>query len=547
VNEEDQTVMHLLNGSGDAVWPYGAATAESDSAGLAPELVSLGYIKSALRRGMRFWCALAVIGLVIGVGYKYKDPTPYEATTTILLPLDATSDGAINSDAAIAQSLTVATLAEKKLGLTESPESFAKSYTITPPTTNEVMVITVSAPSPQAALNEANAVDAAFLAFRTDLQIKDRNIAVGALNQQASQARQQVQSLTKQINDLRNQTSTSTSQASLTSLQNRLGQANTDLTNADSGIRAAQQQAALQNKDSQVLDYASLVPKSRKKPVLVAAALGLFGGLVLGIGIIAVRAVVSDRLRRRDDVAHALGVPVKLSVGTIRLRGWTPSPAGRRTSRNPEVDLVVAQLRAALPQSSRKPRALAVVAVDDPKAAAVCSASLATACAQDGMHVVLADLTSGAAAGRLFGVRRPGVAATGERGARLVLSIPDPADPAPSGPWPGVGTFAHIEPARELVEAAAGADLVLVVATLDPAVGGDHLATWASDAVVVVTAGKSSWTKIHAVGEMLRLAHVKVAAAVLLGADSSDDSIGALRPFEADELPRQRVADPFQG
>lgn len=91
---------------------------------------------------------------------------------------------------------------------------------------------------------------------------------------------------------------------------------------------------------------------------------------------------------------------------------------------------------------------------------------------------------------------------------------------------------------------------MLVLATLDPALGGDHLATWASDAVAVVTAGQSSWTKIHAVGEMLRLAQIRVASAVLVGADSADDSIGVLQFVEAggpDELPRQRVADPFQG
>ena len=553
MNEEDRTVMHLLHGSADAAgsaWLYDTAEATgSQPTGFAAELVSLGYIKSALWRGRSFWCALAIIGLVIGIGYKVKYPTQYQANTTILLPLDANNDGAINSDVAIAQSRAVASLAVHELGLMESPASFAEHYTITPPTTDEVMVITATAASSQAALSDANAVATAFLKFRANLENKDRDIAVSSLALQASRARQQVQLLTKQIADSSGRTSTAASQATLTSLQNRLGQANDALTNADSDIRTIDQQTTLQNKDSQVLDTAYLLPRSRKKPVLLAAAMGLFGGLVLGVGILAVRAVVSDRLRRRDDVAHALGAPVTLSVGAIRLRRWTPFRGHPAASRSAAVRLVVAQLRATIPQGPRKPLALAVVPIDDPRAAAVCVASLATSCAQDGMRVVLADLARGAPAARLFGVKRPGVAKTGERGAHLVVSMPDPADPAPIGPWRGPGAFAHAEPTREVAEVCAGADLLLVLATLDPALGGDHLATWVSDAVPVVTAGRSSWTKIHAVAEMLRLAQVELASAVLVGTDTSDDSIGVLRPEVdgSDELPQQGIADPLRG
>ena len=51
-------------------------------------------------------------------------------------------------------------------------------------------------------------------------------------------------------------------------------------------------------------------------------------GLVLGLGIVIVRALVSDRLRRRDDVAHALGAPVNLSVGSVRVTAGCPAGAG---------------------------------------------------------------------------------------------------------------------------------------------------------------------------------------------------------------------------
>jgi len=71
-----------------------------------------------------------------------------------------------------------------------------------------------------------------------------------------------------------------------------------------------------------------------------------------------------------------------------------------------------------------------------------------------------------------------------------------------------------------------GADLLLTLATLDASFGGDHLATWATDAVAVITAGRSSWTTINATGEMVRLSGTRLVSAVLIGADHSDESLG---------------------
>ena len=70
---------------------------------------------------------------------------------------------------------------------------------------------------------------------------------------------------------------------------------------------------------------------------------------------------------------------------------------------------------------------------------------------------------------------------------------------------------------------------------LDPALGGDWLTTWASDVVVTVTAGQSSATRILAVGDMVRLADLKTATAVLVRADRTDETLG---------LPVTRPQDP---
>jgi hypothetical protein len=79
-----------------------------------------------------------------------------------------------------------------------------------------------------------------------------------------------------------------------------------------------------------------------------------------------------------------------------------------------------------------------------------------------------------------------------------------------------------------VISACESANLLLTLASLDPSLGGEHLGTWATDAVAIVTAGKSSWTRIHGVGEMVRLSDTHLASAVLVGADSNDETLGTL-------------------
>jgi hypothetical protein len=79
--------------------------------------------------------------------------------------------------------------------------------------------------------------------------------------------------------------------------------------------------------------------------------------------------------------------------------------------------------------------------------------------------------------------------------------------------------------------------MVLTLASLDASIGGEHLATWATTAVAVVTAGKSTATRIHAVGEMIRLAGTRLAAAVLVASDDADESLGVIGSLPGEYQP----------
>ena len=266
---------------------------------------------------------------------------------------------------------------------------------------------------------------------------------------------------------------------------------------------------------------------------MIYVGTGLIAGLALGLFIVVVRALVSDRLRRRDDVARALGAPVKLSVGRVRLSRWWPGPRGLAAAQRPDIRRIVARLGNAAhlggtgPANSPGVTTLAVVPVDEPQVAALSLVSLAVSAARQGLQVVVADLYGGSPAGRLLGVTDPGVHPARVDSAQLIVAIPDRDDVVPVGPLDHASPEAQRSAfARSVAAAYAEADLLLTLAALDPSIGADHLAGWACGAVAVVTAGRSSAARVHAVGEMIRLAGTELISAVLVGADKADESLG---------------------
>ena len=157
-------------------------------------------------------------------------------------------------------------------------------------------------------------------------------------------------------------------------------------------------------KNSQLLSVTP-VPLAKKKILVTYAAIGLIAGLVVGLSIVIIGSLISDRLRRRDDVAYALDAPVKLSVRTLGAhRRLVPWP-GRAAKRNHDLRRVVAHLHTAVPRRTQGAQGLAIVAVDNAPVVARAVMELATSYAGSGTQVVTADLSSGAHLAHLAGVK----------------------------------------------------------------------------------------------------------------------------------------------
>ena len=498
-------------------------------------LVSFAFMKAAIRRSAAFCCVMTIAGFLVGGILYLARPAPYQADATILVtdgPFE-NGDGSATDDQALAQSPAVANLAMQRLRLHEGVSAFLKDYLITVDS-QRVLVVTFSARSPQAAVSGANAVAVELLRFRVGLLVAQQNQVFAALNQQVAQAKLKIKSIDARISQASAQPYTPALQSQLHSLRAQLAAANTALTNLQQAVLT--EQATVQPattaaiNGSKVLAATYTLPRSHLKSILTYPVGGLFIGLVLAVGIVLIREIVSDKLRRRDDVASALGTQVSLSTGPLQQdRRLSPSSFQHRhdAARAADIRRIEAHLGRVVRETDRGLGALVVVAVDDPQAAALPMASLATSFAQQGKRVVLADLAASAPAARHLGAGSPGVST--QHDGRLVIAVPEGDEVAPSGPfgrahaWNQQSGFS-----QEVAAACTSADILLTLVTLDPSVGGEHLPTWAPDIAVIVTAGRSTWTKINAVGEMIRLSRARLVSAVLVGADRTDESLGTL-------------------
>ena len=513
----------------DRPWAYDDYSPVEDELAVDPTagLASVGFIGAAIRRRRAQVGAAALIGLFLGTAGYVLAPPAFQAEISLYL---STAPGqnpgqAMATDVTLAQARSVDAAAVRKLGLAESPAQLLASYTVTAET-NEVMQIITRAPSSAAAMREATVVATEFLKFRSAQAAGEQQAELATLNQEITQEKQQATSTSKRLIAVTAEPASAartTDLARLRPLERREQLALVGLQQTAVGypVTTAQQVAG-----SGVLDAAAAIPRSRLRTPAEYVGGGLVAGLILGAGFVVVGALVSDRLRRRDEVSRALGAPVGMSVGRVRAGGrlWRP---GLRVIRGRAVARAGSYVSGLVPDSGSDPSGLAVVPVGDDRAAAAVMVAAALARAREGAQVIVADLCPGAPAARLLGVRGPGVKMASGQDGQLAVVVPEPGEIAPAGPAARPGPGVRPVLAREVYQAA---DVLLALVPLDPLGGSEHLASWAGRAVAVVTAGEASATRINAVGELISVAGVTHLPAVLLGVDKNDETVGAARP-----------------
>jgi capsular polysaccharide biosynthesis protein len=549
------------------------------ASGLAAGLAAVPYLRAAIRRRLGLVCVFALVGLLLGVGYFKARPPAAKAEIEVYVTQapGVEPQDAVLTDVALLQTRSLAALALKQLGLSETVTKFMGSFTAVS-LTDKVLEIIVSAPTSADAVQRANVISTTFLHYRASLIAAQRQATVRQLNDQLAKGEQQVASLTNQVYAEQLLPASAERTDKLAQLNGSLATASANLTSLEGAVSSYEVGSESGNAQEVTGSYplykAAPLPPSKYRKADIYAIGGLVAGLILGMVAAAAAALMSDRLRRRDDVANAVGAPVRLSVGPLKLkRSGLPGRREVTLSKALEavgtvdVQRVAEHLRAAVPDRSDGAAALAVVAMDDPYAAVLPVLALALSCARAGGQVIIADLSAGTVAGQLLDFADPGVRIVTVDGEQIALAVPDAGDLVPMGPLPqradevaahrsgtaaadrgsagggarpgrivlGHGSAVQSTAGYQLAAAYQSADLMLTVVTLDPALGAQYLPTWATDAVVIVTAGESTATKIHSISEMTRLAGTTISCAILVGADKDDESIG-LMPVSSREF-----------
>ncbi|TDC27121.1 Wzz/FepE/Etk N-terminal domain-containing protein [Kribbella albertanoniae] len=495
------------------------------SPGYPPDsLVTFRFLRDAIVRHRRLWLLLALIGLVGGLASDFVLPSPHTAVARILVTTREGEDPpkAMATEVSLATTRTVANRVIDSLKLTATPDEVLDSFTVLP-VTSRVLEITATAKSDAEATALATTIAQTFLKFRREqIALQDvplRRDLTTAQNE-AALARQAVVAAGDDPADPKRPGSPEM----------------TRLNAAQDKVKFVQQQLldstsiASKMNSSRLLDAPAPVISSPKRVLALKLGTGLIAGLFLGLGFVIVRALISDRLWKRQDISNALGARVRLSTGRPPRR----LPLGRLLrpgqSKHRGVRLLSQHLGGRIIWAERPSPALAVVSVDDVQTCALAVASLAVALADEGKTILVADLSGHQTLAAKLGVTTAGTHdstfSSPER--RITVHLPEKDALLPEGCYLRIGDTNRPSGTGDVQLDAAWetADLVLVLATLSPALGADHLGSWASRAAVVVTAGRTSATKLKATGDMLRLAGLEIDTAIVLNADKTDEGVG---------------------
>jgi capsular polysaccharide biosynthesis protein len=466
-------------------------------------LVSFHYLRAAVRRRWRFCALFALAGVLLGAAFLVANPAPRTATTTLRLthPEQVDPSGAIATDISLLTTRAVAEQTIKDLGLTITPRDLMSTVKPVPLGSTEVLQLELSAPTDAEAIRRLDKYTEEYLDFRAKQLSAQSDIMIKGYEGQISALKSQLQ-----------KSDAGTERSQIKDQILTLQAAVDDQTQRQEAIVLT----------SRVIDPAAALPPSGLRRVVLVLASGLIGGLAIGIGVVVLRAILSDRLWLRIEVASALNASVPLSVGRltplsrllriVRFLPWVRALDGRRAV---DRQRTARAIEKALPEPGRQ-QALAIVCLRNSDEMRFGLVAAAVALQHRGRTATIVDLTE---AGRVASAvaRSAGTTVEDSPGVFRPGAIPS-LSKAPS----------HIDSAdwEDIALARARKGVTLILADLDPGVGIDHLTAWTDCVIVAVTAGKSSVELVRTSGDLVRSAALQLRGGVLLRAVRDDVSSG---------------------
>ncbi|AKA02053.1 membrane-bound polysaccharide biosynthesis protein [Streptomyces noursei ZPM] len=456
----------------------------SQSSAAAP-LLDLQALVVAVRRRRRLWCAMALLGLLVGAAVAVLLPTPPTAVTKVLVAHkeDQPNDPGtlIRTDVALLGTTRIAGEALKSLKSPEKPADFLRDYQGTG-LTNNLLQIDVTGHSDAEAVARAKALAEAFVADHVRRMWEAAKTEAKALDDQRDRLRDELAQVNKAIGD-RAPGSDPKDSASLESRFARRAELTSRIADFDQRAEEARTGTPQVIAGTQIVDAPRALPRSLAKAALTHAAVGLVLGLVLGLALAAVGVVVADRPVLRRDIAANLGASVIAELPRRSGRPWQ-----RRRIRTARERLVVSLARTV--RGSAEP--VSLLELGCARSTSALALDLAGSLAPDGPVVVVDGLPGPQLAGRR---RKPG-------GPSVVGGEPAAAGSHDERRF-GVGSVA-------------------------PGTAWTDLQYLGTRTVLVVRAGHGNAAWLHTVARQLADQQIAVLGVVLIDPDPRDRTDGTL-------------------
>ncbi len=440
-------------------------------------LVGFAQVAAGVRRRRKLILTIAILGGCIGLGITFVLPRTTQSDATVLVQLPANVDPArgMTTELALLETRAVADRAAASPGLQTTADQLHSQYSGTIVSDN-IMRVTAKGPNATVANARAGAVAAAYLATRADVYNNQVQTLVTALRDQQALLRQQAQSLTSQANTAPTGPQVGNILSNRDALNTQIQGLETTIDTDTAGMSSVLQ-------SSKIIDAPTPRHSSMKKAAAINGVSGFLAAGFLALAVVVLIAITSTRVRRRADVAAALGAPVRVSVGPIiasRRRHFRRAPAIAGQARD-DLELVVRHLQAAVAAAPNS--ALVIVSIDSLRVTSLAVQTLERALVAEGRSVQVVNET-------------------------------------------GPGTHEEPYARAQLNDPNGDAQIVLVIATLDPGKGAEHLREWATNVVAFVTTGRSTRTKLEASATMIRSAALYLRSVVLIDTDKDDESLG---------------------
>lgn len=292
--------------------------------------------------------AFVLLGFLCGVAHAVLRPPLPSARALVVIPTASisTESGATLDDAPtqiiIAMSTPVLAAAGASVSPPISPTAL-KSHVTAAALSPQVLQFTVSVPSAAEAEKLANAEATGYVAYVNDTSTSNTGGVLSSLRSEASGLSNQIESLQHQMNSTQARLSAEDPNSAagqrdatlIGSLRTEEQEVSLQLNGVNNEIVSSQLSGSLSADATHVLQAATLVPTSKTQLAFYPVA-GAMAGLLVGSLVIFLRSRRDRRLRYRDELAAAIGLPVLASIdcacaGSVKdwrrlLEGYQPTP-----------------------------------------------------------------------------------------------------------------------------------------------------------------------------------------------------------------------------